>query len=144
MENRLRCSTRTKMDLGRGLSNQGGRKGFLLHQENWTLTNSIMCLSTFDNAFQCLDVYLPIQTSMNRQIGHLKHAETDKKCRWQLAGRTWTNIKNVLNRHRGRQWCWWKYAGQTWMDIGYVLDGHRQTRLQNYVGGNGWTCEMHG
>lgn len=54
VENRLRCSTRTKMDLGRGLSNQGGRKGFLLHQENWTLTNNIMCLSTFGNAFQCL------------------------------------------------------------------------------------------
>ena len=56
VENRLRCSTRTKMDLGRGLSNQGGRKVLWLHQENWTLTNNIMSLSTFDtsNAFQCL------------------------------------------------------------------------------------------
>lgn len=104
VENRLRCSTRTKMDLGRGCLIRVRGRGFWYTRRIGTLSNNIMCLLMFGNAFQCLAKVCDRRPSAHPhghgQTNRSFETCTDKqKCWWQLAGRTWADIGNVLNRH---------------------------------------------
>lgn len=143
VENRLRCSTRTKMDLGRGCLIRVGGRGFWYTRRIGTLSNNIMCLLMFGNAFQCL-----AKVCDRRPSAHPHgHGQTNRS--FETCTDKQKMLMTISRAHMGGHW---KCIEQTWTDNnadGNMQDGCGQTRLQNYVGGGGGggygrTCEMHG